>query len=264
MSENKLLELIDCHCHIHDPSYGKKLATDEVIKRAVKAGVKQMICVGTSLVDSQNAVNFVQNQTNCFASVGIHPHEASQTIEITDWQQQLTLLSRRPKVVAIGEIGLDFYYRHSPSQTQIELLEKQLELAVKTKLPVIFHVRQAFREFWPIFDNFPGIRGVIHSFSATSTELKPALKRQLFIGLNGIMTFTKDPQQLAAAKLIPNDRLILETDAPFLTPAPFRGIICEPKHLVTTAQFLADLRGQDFADLAYATSTNAQNLFQLN
>ena len=128
---------------------------------------------------------------------------------------------------------------------------------------MIFHVREAFEDFWPIFDEFKGVRGVIHSFTATQKELDDILSRGLYVGLNGIMTFTKQDAQLAAAKAVPLDRLVLETDAPFLTPAPYRGTICEPKHVRITAEFLADLRGESLAAIADATTHNARKLFDL-
>jgi TatD DNase family protein len=130
-------------------------------------------------------------------------------------------------------------------------------------LPLIFHVRDAFDDFWPIFDNFKGLRGVIHSFTATPRELEQILQRDLYVGLNGIMTFTKNADQLEAAKAVPLDRLLLETDAPFLTPVPFRGKICEPKHVVITAEFLSKLRGEFIGKLGQNTTRNAQTLFNV-
>jgi TatD DNase family protein len=128
-------------------------------------------------------------------------------------------------------------------------------------VPLIFHVRDAFDDFWPIFDSYEGIRGVIHSFSAGLPELEQIQRRGLYVGLNGIMTFTKHVKQLDAAKAIPLARLLLETDAPFLTPQPFRGSICEPRHVRVTAEFLAELRGESLSELANATTRNAQSLF---
>ncbi|HSX24147.1 MAG TPA: TatD family hydrolase, partial [Candidatus Saccharimonadales bacterium] len=155
------------------------------------------------------------------------------------------------------------YYNHSAKKDQITVLEFQLELAKKHHLPLIFHVREAFEDFWPVFDRFQGVRGVVHSFSATPRELEQILARGLYVGLNGIMTFTKDERQLAAAKIIPTDRLLLETDAPFLTPAPNRGTICTPKHVVQTAEFLAGLRDESVAEIATMTTQNACDLFSI-
>ncbi len=167
----------------------------------------------------------------------------------------------QPKVLAIGECGLDYYYNHSSKEDQIKLLRFQLELAQKHCLPVIFHVREAFDDFWPIYDEYQGVRGVIHSFSANSEVLEQVLARGLYVGLNGIITFTKKPEQLETVKTIPLNRILLETDAPFLTPAPYRGTICQPKHVKTTAEFLAQLRSETVDVVAAMTTRNAWQLF---
>ena len=138
-----------------------------------------------------------------------------------------------------------------------------METALPTELPFIFHVRDAWNDFWPTFDDYKGLKGVIHSFSSGVKQLEAALSRDLYIGLNGIMTFTKDQAQLEAARQVPLDRLILETDAPFLTPAPFRGQVCEPKYVIATAEFLANLRGESIEELSRATTINALKLFGL-
>jgi TatD DNase family protein len=269
------LGLTDTHCHIHEAitnffdhtetrerwQKAKKVGIpDEIIADANSEGVTRLICVGTTLSDSNVAVDFVAQRAGCWSSIGIHPHEASNHMG-KDAQTTFEGLVTKPKVVAVGECGLDYFYSHSPKEDQIPLLEFQMELALKHNLPMIFHVREAFGDFWPIFDAHPGIKGVIHSFSASSKELDQILQRGLYVGLNGIMTFTKDASQLAAAKAVPLDQLVVETDAPFLTPVPFRGTICEPKHVRVTAQFLANLRGEDLDSFAIATTRNAQQLF---
>lgn len=269
------IELTDTHCHIHEAiehftentetrerwQKAKKVGSpDEIIADANADGVTRLVCVGTTLSDSQVAVDFVRQRDSCWASIGIHPHEA-HTHRVNEIQSSFTALADKPKVVAVGECGLDYFYTHSPKADQVKLLEFQMELALQHGLPMIFHVRDAFADFWPIFDAHPGIKGVIHSFSATTKELDQILERGLYVGLNGIMTFTKDAAQLVAAKAVPIDHLVVETDAPFLTPVPFRGTICEPKHVRVTAQFLANLRGEDLESFAIATTRNAQQLF---
>ena len=163
----------------------------------------------------------------------------------------------------LGECGLDYYYENSPKEAQKAILRFQLELAQKHSLPVIFHVREAFDDFWPIVDEYKGIRGVIHSFTSTTRVLDEILQRGLYVGLNGIITFTKQPEQLAMAKAVPLEKLVLETDAPFLTPSPYRGTICLPKHVRTTAEFLADLRGEPLSAIADSTTRNARMLFDV-
>jgi TatD DNase family protein len=168
-----------------------------------------------------------------------------------------------PKVVAAGEIGLDFYKNYAPKLEQEKALRLQIEAALPSGLPFIFHVRDGWLDFWRIFDEYKNLRGVIHSFSSGTKQLNAALSRGLYVGLNGIMTFTKDEAQLEAARQVPLNKLLLETDAPFLTPAAFRGQVCEPKHVVAVAEFLAGLRGQSVSQLSAATTDNAVKLFKL-
>ena len=167
------------------------------------------------------------------------------------------------KLVAIGETGLDYHYMHSSKEDQEKLFRFQLSLAQEHDLPLIFHVREAFDDFFKILDDHKGVRGVVHSFSAGKKELDEILARDLCIGVNGIVTFTKFAEQLEAVRAIPLDKLLLETDAPFLTPVPFRGTICQPKYVRVTAEFLADLRGESLDQLAHATTQNARALFNL-
>ncbi|MEO8785295.1 MAG: TatD family hydrolase [Candidatus Saccharimonadales bacterium] len=272
-----MVELTDTHCHIQ--SAGLKagsananqalwakldgLSGLQLIQRAAKVGVNRLVCVGCDLADSQLAIKFVADQPNCWASIGIHPHEAKDYVDSPDKLAQFAALATQPKVIAIGETGLDYFYNHSPRAEQIRLLRIQLELAQKHDLPLIFHVREAFDDFWPIFDEFQGLRGVIHSFTAKQPQLEQILERDLYVGLNGITTFAKDPEQIAAFKAVPLSQLLLETDAPFLTPVPFRGKICEPQYISVTAQFLSETRGETLEQLAMATTQNAQALFRM-
>jgi TatD DNase family protein len=251
--------LIDTHCHIHFDDY--KLDPDEVIADSIKSGVTKMICVGCTSEDSKKGVDFVQNRENCFASIGIHPHE-SKKYDINSLEEFSKLVTE-PKVVAIGEAGLDYYYNHSDKDSQIKVLEYQLDLAQKHNLPVIFHVREAFDDFWSVLSNFKGIKGVIHSFTADTKVLDKVLSEGLYVGLNGIITFTKEQYQLDMAKKVPLQNLLLETDAPFLTPSPFRGTICQPKHVLITAEFLADLRGESLGSITARTTYNAEHLFKI-
>ncbi|HVA11414.1 MAG TPA: TatD family hydrolase, partial [Candidatus Dormibacteraeota bacterium] len=176
-------------------------------------------------------------------------------------KEQFAKLLEQQKVVAVGECGLDYYYDHSPKTDQIELLRYQIELALKTGLPLIFHVREAYDDFWPIFDDYKAMRGVLHSYTDSAANLEKALKRGLFIGVNGIATFTKNPQQLDVYRSVPLTSLLLETDAPFLSPAPFRGKTNEPKQVSVIAEFLAALRKIKPEELASATTANARELF---
>ena len=275
------MEFVDTHCHIHEiaapvhhdedshnggPSmyerWNKAGKTAEgVITDAGEAGVTRLMCVGCTTADSELAVDFVKGRENLWASIGIHPHEAEFHGNKPDLLKKFADLATQPKVVAVGECGLDYYYNHSPKADQEKMLRFQIELALQHDLPMIFHVRDAFDDFWKVVDDYQNIRGVVHSFTAGEKELGQILAHGLHVGLNGIMTFTKNDAQLAAAKAVPLDRLLLETDAPFLTPAPKRNEICEPKHVRTTAEFLAHIRGESLVDLAAATTQNATALF---
>lgn len=269
------MELVDTHCHIQSAGLAvgerstrelwakaPELRADAIIASAQEASVTRMLCVGCDLDDSQVAIDFVQNRANCWASIGIHPHEAALHLNKLE---AFAALATKPKVMAIGECGLDYFYEHSPRENQITVLKFQLELAIKTGLPVIFHVREAFNDFWPIYDSYPAgsIRGVVHSFTDTQSNLDKALERGLHVGVNGIVTFTKTQEQVDMYKAVPLERLLLETDAPFLTPVPFRGKINEPKQVRTVAEFLSDLRGEPLERLAQVTTANARALFDI-
>jgi len=270
-------ELIDTHCHIQ--SIGQQtgeaatrelwasapgLTADSVVTDALSAGINKMICVGCDLADSELAVQFAGDHTGCYASIGIHPHEAAKALADPAVLPAFAALPGKHKVAAVGECGLDYFYENSPRRDQIKVLEFQLALAQRSNLPVILHVREAFEDFWPIFDSFGGnIRGVLHSYTDSKANLREAIRRGLYIGVNGIVTFAKLPEQLEMYKSIPLERLVLETDAPFLTPVPFRGKINEPKQIRTVAEYLAGLRNEQIDVLAQATTDNAHALFDL-
>jgi TatD DNase family protein len=271
------MQLVDTHCHIHEAvdnfdgesetrirwQRAGSLTPDAMIRSAHAAGVAQLICVGTTVDDSELAIEFAAVRPAVYASIGIHPHEAQRYVNRPALLERFAALAGKPKVVAVGECGLDYFYEHSPPAGQEKILRYQIELALSSNLPMIFHVRDAFDDFWPIFDDYKNVRGVIHSFSATERDLAEILKRNLYVGLNGIMTFTKNSGQLAAAKAAPIERIVVETDAPFLTPVPYRGTICEPKHVRVTAEFLANLRGESLERFVGRTTQNARDLFNL-
>lgn len=298
--------LIDTHCHIHEANY--PLDIGDVMNQAHHAGISKMICVGTSEQSSVEAIAFAAQHEHCYASVGVHPHDAkdgygkiagfvqlaSQShsqngfapgstrapasgrslaadVLTNDTAQPGYIVEKSP-IVAIGEIGLDYFYTHSPRELQITALEAQLQLAIDYNLPVIFHVRdglpamhgrRAFDDFWPIFDNFSGLRGELHSFTDNHRNLEMGLERGLLVGVNGISTFTRDESQQSTFDLIPLDRLLLETDAPFLTPVPHRGKVNQPAFVRVIAEFHAKRRHISLEEIAAATTTNATALFAL-
>jgi len=263
----------DTHCHIHEESY---VESEAVLERAKRASVERLICVGTDEITSKQAIEFAGKHKNVYASVGLHPHEATHGVDAIKTFEQLLQNDKIPhvgKIVAVGECGLDYFYTHSPKDIQVALLTAQLELASRHGLPVIFHVRDAssverrgevWRDFWPILDRFEGITGVLHSFTDTMSNMEKALTRGLYIGVNGISTFTKDEMQRKMFASIPVDRLLLETDSPFLTPVPHRGTVNEPAFITNVAHYIANLQAINLEELSRATERNATKLFFSN
>jgi TatD DNase family protein len=247
--------LVDTHCHIHEPY---DLPVDEVLRDAHEQDVTQMICVGTSETSSKQAIEFAAKHEEAFVAIGVHPHDTKD-----GYSAIATLAGTSEKIVAVGEIGLDYFYTHSPRETQIAALKEQIEVALKHDLPIIFHVREAFDDFWPIFDSYEGIRGVLHSFTDSQENMEKAIAKGLYIGVNGISTFTKDEAQKAMFDAIPLDKILFETDAPFLTPAPYRGKINQPAYVRIVAEFHATRRGISLEEIAKASTQNARALFQL-
>lgn len=273
------MDLIDSHCHIQlinsldESDLTTKmwqklgLTLDQVVANAFDQDVKTLIVVGCNDQDSQLAVNEVKNRANCYASIGIHPHEAEANYpEMPFIEHFQKLLDKKTdhKIVAIGECGLDYYYNKSTKTAQKALLKAQLQLASKYNLPVIFHVRNAFMDFIDIYEEYANkVTGVLHSYTDSLINLQTALKLNLYIGVNGIATFNKDPNTLAMFKAIPLNRLILETDSPYLTPIPFRGRINEPKNIKVIAEFMAELHNIDYGSIAKTTTENARNFFKI-
>ncbi len=246
--------LIDTHCHIHEDDY--PLDRETVLGAARASDVNKILVVGTDMKSSFAAVEFAGKHDNVWSIVGVHPHEAKYGID------GLANLLAEPGAVGVGEIGLDYFYNHSPRETQIEMLNQQIELALKHDLPISFHVREAFDDFWPIIDNFAGrARGVIHSFTDNIKNLEQALNRDFLIGVNGIATFNKDPDQHRMYQAIPLDRTVLETDAPFLAPSPYRGQPNQPAFVREVANFLARIHTVEFDEVATKTTGAAEKLF---
>lgn len=261
---------VDTHCHIHDPEFAVKYeqTSDELIHDAKLLGVDTIICVGTDISSSEHAVKFIEGRPGCYAAIAMHPHEATTSeVAVLAEFEKIIKLGRTHKgsagLVAIGECGLDYFYHESDHEKTLQkkLFIKHIELAQELGLPLIFHIREAFDDFFAIVDTYPGLQGVVHSFSAGPQELEGVLSRGFYVGLNGIMTFTKDEAQLKAAEMVPLEKMLLETDAPFLTPKPFRGKICKPEHVVLTAEFLSTVHNVPLQKLAAQTTTNAHNLF---
>jgi TatD DNase family protein len=250
----------DSHCHLNY----KGLVEDQqaVLDRARSAGVSTMLNISTRQSEWDEVIGLAEREPDVWASVGIHPHEADAHPDV----QTATLVERaaHPRVVGIGESGLDFYYDHSDRDRQRASFRAHIAAARETGLPIIVHTRDAEEDTHAILSEEMGkgaFTGVIHCFTASEDFARKALDLGLFISLSGIVTFrnAKDLQEIA--KQVPADRLLIETDAPFLAPVPHRGRPCEPAFVADTARFLAELRGEPVERLAERTRDNFLTLF---
>ncbi len=250
------MRLIDSHCHVSDADF--PLDQMETLASARASGVDKIIVIGTDEADSISALDFAQKNSGVWASVGVHPHEAKKGI---NFLRELDF--NQPKLVAIGEIGLDYHYDHSPHDVQKRVLREQIELALGHNLPIIFHVREAFTDFWPIVGDYDIKRAVVHSYSDNLANLEEILANDWYVGINGLVTFTKNKEQIAAFRQAPLERILLETDAPYLAPKPKRGEVNQPAFVSYVAEFLAQERGVSPEYVATVTSANVESLFSI-
>jgi len=254
--------LIDSHAHLDMKQFDSD--RDQVIERAKSAGVQHIICVGIDIKSSQNALELTTHYPSLFATAGIHPHNADNANN--NDLEQITRLAQHDKIIAIGEIGLDFFRNRSARQNQIEVFTQQLDIAISLDLPVVIHDRKAHTETVNILSSFKqnGLHGVIHCFSGDYELAKMFITMGYYISIPGTVTFKNAIQTQDVVRRIPLNRLLLETDAPFLTPIPYRGKRNEPSYVVHTAQEIAKLRGISFEEVSYQTSKNVCELFNLS
>jgi TatD DNase family protein len=261
-----MISLIDTHCHIHFSEYDYENITLE-LQEAHEVGVYGMVAVSTDIKTSQESIDFAAQHDAVWPVIGIHPHEASQTIKNGLLEQFDELAAEHSdEIVGFGECGLDYFYEHSSRKDQIAVLEHQLQLAVQHNKPVTFHVRDAFDDFWPVLANFPEIkgRGVLHSFTDSPENIKIAAEYGLYIGINGIITFSRDELWRKALQSLPLETIVLETDAPYLTPKPYRGKINKLAYVRIVAEAVADLQSTSLQQVADVTTHNAQKLFGIH
>jgi TatD DNase family protein len=250
----------DSHCHLNY----KGLVEEQqaVLDRARSAGVDTMLNISTRQAEWDEVIGVAEREPDVWASVGIHPHEADAHPDV----QTATLVerARHPRVVGIGESGLDFYYDHSDRDRQRASFRAHIAAARESGLPIIVHTRDAEEDTHSILGEEMGkgaFTGVIHCFTASRDFADKALGLGLFISISGIVTFKNARDLQESARMIPSDRLLIETDAPFLAPVPHRGRPCEPAFVADTARFLADLRGEPVEALAAQTGANFRTLF---
>jgi TatD DNase family protein len=254
--------LIDTHAHLDDPRLSNDLAG--VLRRARSAGLLQIVAIGTTADDSEATVGLAARNPGVFAAVGVQPNHVAEA-RADDWAR-IVELSSRPGVVAIGETGLDRHWDFTPFDQQREWFGRHIELARERDLPLVIHCRECEADVLEQLDAHGGkVRGVLHSFTGGREHAQAFLERGLHISFAGMVTFStrKLDGLREAAGRIPEERILVETDSPYLSPQPLRGRPNQPSHLAWTARFLAELRGVDPLDFAQTTTANARGLFRL-
>jgi TatD DNase family protein len=253
--------LIDTHTHLDDTRYNDDL--EAVVARAREAGVEAFVTIGCDLTTSQAAVALADHYPFVYASVGVHPHEVKHIQD--GWYDEFRRLAKRNNVVAFGEIGLDYHYNHSPPKEQRERFREQIQLARELKLPVIIHTREAQEDTISILreEKASDIGGVFHCFSGDAWLAKDALDLGFSLSFSGILTFQNATMLHEIARNTPLDRLLIETDCPYLTPVPYRGKRNEPAYVSQVAKQLASLHNMSLDEVAGRTSDNAKKLFKI-
>lgn len=256
-----LRPIIDSHAHLDADDFKDDVAA--VIARATEVGVENIVTVGCTVASSHVSWKMTATHPSLFCTAGIHPHEADK-FDDTTWHE-LEMLWRKPRVVGVGETGLDYYYNFSARDRQQMLFRRQLEAAGEVALPIVIHVRDAFDDAFRLIEDvtLPS-GGILHCFTGGPSECERALALGLHISLSGIATFPKATQIHAAIPLIPLDKILIETDAPYLAPIPHRGKRNEPAYLRHTAERVATLRGVSLDELCRVTYKNTRTLFRFS
>jgi TatD DNase family protein len=243
------LHLVDSHCHVNDPKFDED--RDAVLERALAVGVETMV-----VIDSPE---FAERHPFLYATLGVHPHEAANATDETF--ARIRDLAQHPKVLAIGEIGLDYHYDFSPRDVQRRVFERQLEIAAEFRKPVVIHTREAWEDTLTCMPVLPH-GGIMHCFTGTPEQARRAVERGFHLGFGGVLTFPKAEELRTAARETPDDRLLIETDCPYLAPVPYRGRRNEPAFVLETARRLAQVRGTTLEAIAALTTSNFQSLMR--
>ena len=248
------MKFIDTHSHIY---YDEYTDIDEVLDRAVKNNISKIICVGVDIESSEKSIKLAEKYDMIYATVGYHPHESKDTD--THYLIELEDLLSHEKVVALGEIGLDFFYKHSDKKTQIKVFEEQLELAKSINMPCVIHNRDSDQELIESIKKTNNNNGVIHCFASNSSLANKLLKLNFHLSFTGLITFVNDLKEVV--KNIPLDKIMIETDSPYLTPVPHRGKRNEPYMVKYVAEEIAKIKNISLEDVANQTTTTAHKFF---
>jgi TatD DNase family protein len=252
--------LIDSHCHLDNDQFAPD--RDAAIQRALDAGVERMVVIGTGEgpPDLEAGIRLADQHDPIYATVGIHPHDAAKATPETF--REVERLLKHPKVVALGEIGLDYHYDFSPRETQREVFVTQMRIARDARKPIVIHTREAWEDtLTTIAEHWDAtIGGIMHCFSGSQVEAERSLALGFYLSFGGIVTFPKSLSIQEAARLAPADRILIETDAPYLAPVPYRGKRNEPAFVVETAKKLAVLRNETYESIAQTTTANCRTL----
>lgn len=253
--------LIDSHCHLNFPDFKDDL--DEVVKRAHEYGIGKMVSICTKIHEFAEIAEIAERYENVFCTVGVHPHDAREHMneEVKVSAEELIALTKHPKCVGIGETGLDYFYENSPREEQKLCLTEHIKAAKATGLPLIIHTRDADDDIIKIIKAESPFPGLLHCFSSSYKVAEAAIENGLYISLSGILTFKSAVDLQETVKKLPLDRLLVETDSPYLAPIPNRGKRNEPAFTKFTALKLAELKGISFEEVEEATTRNFHNLF---
>jgi len=257
--------LIDSHVHLDDPRYNND--REQVFQRASDSGIEAFVTIGCDLSTSQAAVRLAESHDNVFSTIGVHPHESKEILN--DWYDKFRQLAQHPKVVAYGEIGLDYHYDHSPREVQRQRFREQVQLAKELQLPIVIHTREAQKDTITILkeEGAAAIGGVFHCFSGDACLAKDALDLGFYLSFSGVITFKNASMLREIIKTVPLDRIMVETDCPYLTPVPHRGKRNEPAFVRYVAETIASLIGNgspsSFEKIAHTTVQNTKRLFKI-
>lgn len=258
------MELIDSHAHIDFPQFAED--REAMLERAHAAGVTTLLAIGTGPGPEKldSALPFAEQHDWIYATIGVHPHEAK---EVTPGQlDELSKLAKHPKVIAWGEIGLDYFYDHSPRETQQKVFRNQMELAAQAKLPIIIHCRDAWTDCLNMIEENwkpTGLGGILHCFTSTLADARRGIEMGFLISFAGNSTYPKAQNLRDVAKDLPLEKMLIETDSPYLAPQAYRGKRNEPAYVVEVARMLASVRNLSPGEIAAATTENFRRLFRL-